>query len=229
MGGQGTLYYNAAAGPLPRAPRALKLKAGLNAWAEMLHAVLAPVPELPGWWAADLELGEVRYDSLRYPFAGVGHSELAPVAELPAGGPPTWSWARWATRASGTPLPGWARVRLAASMGSKGLAKYVSLGSVSRPHFACWRAQGHVPRGLCGGGPRVGRDRQQRRRGLPAAAAGRAERGRGGRAAPGRAGGRRARAAGGARPAWALRSARFSVHDMIVLTARLGASLHMFL
>ena len=60
MGGKGTLYYNAAAGPLPTGAQALKLKAGFNAWAEMLHTELAPVAELPGWWAADLELGEVR-------------------------------------------------------------------------------------------------------------------------------------------------------------------------
>ena len=62
MGGKGTLYYNAAAGPLPTGPRALKLKTGLNAWAEMLHADLAPVAELPGWWAADVELGEVGFE-----------------------------------------------------------------------------------------------------------------------------------------------------------------------
>ncbi|KAK9832645.1 hypothetical protein WJX81_006656 [Elliptochloris bilobata] len=58
VGGTATLYYNAAAGPLQRNAQALKLKAGLNAWAEMLHMELAPVEELPGWWATDLDLGE---------------------------------------------------------------------------------------------------------------------------------------------------------------------------
>ena len=36
------------------------------------YAELALVPELPGWWAANLELGEVGPDSLGYPVAGVG-------------------------------------------------------------------------------------------------------------------------------------------------------------
>ena len=60
VGGTATLYYHAAAGPLPRGAGALQLKAGLNAWADLLRADLAPVPELPGWWAADVAPGEAR-------------------------------------------------------------------------------------------------------------------------------------------------------------------------
>ena len=60
VGGTATLYYHAAAGPLPRDAAALQLKVGLNAWADILHQDLAPMAELPGWWASDLALGEVR-------------------------------------------------------------------------------------------------------------------------------------------------------------------------
>lgn len=107
MGGKGTLYYNAAAGPLPRAPRALKLKAGLNAWAEMLHAELAPVPELPGWWAADVELGEVGFKTLGYPYTEIDHAADLELGEV-------------GHESLGYPLLGLARVHIAARMGAKG-------------------------------------------------------------------------------------------------------------